>query len=122
MSADADFDATFAALKSILVKYAPKLTVVTDKPGDYYLDGRYSEQHKKPIFFGAVRTGKNYVSFHLMPIYGCPQLVEGLSDELKKRMQGKSCFNFKTITPGQVKELKALTKRGFEVFKKLGWV
>jgi hypothetical protein len=118
----ADFAATFDALKSILAKYAPKLTVVTDKPGTYYLDGRYSEEYKKTIFFGAVRMGKNYAGFHLMPVYGCPDLLNDFSDELKKRMQGKSCFNFKTINPEQIKELKALTKRGFEMFKKLGWV
>jgi hypothetical protein len=118
----ADFTATFAALKSILAKYAPKLTVVADKPGNYYLDAGYSEEWKKTIFFGAVRVGKNYVSFHLMPVYGCPDLLDDLSDDLKKHVQGKACFNFKTITPAQVKELKALTKRGFEKFKKLGWV
>jgi hypothetical protein len=118
----ADFTATFDLLKSILAKYATKLTVVADKPGNYYLDGGYSEEYKKTIFFGAVRTGKNYVSFHLMPVYGCPDLLDDLSDNMKKRMQGKACFNFKTITPGQVKELAKLTKRGFEKFKKLGWV
>ena len=37
---------------------------------------------------------------------------------LKKRMQGKSCFNFTTIGLALVRELDALTKNGFEHFKK----
>ena len=122
MPARPDFAATFATLKSVLAKYAPKLTVVTDKPGEYYLDAGYSEEWKKPICFGAAKIGKNYVSFYLMAIYGCPALLDSSSDELRKRMQGKSCFNFKTVTPAQLKELKALTKRCFEAYKKQGWL
>ncbi|HMF10777.1 MAG TPA: hypothetical protein VKE94_00675 [Gemmataceae bacterium] len=118
----ADFTVTFETLKAILAEYAPKLTVVRDEPGDYYLDAGYSEKWKKTICFGWVKTCKNYVSFYLMAVYGCPALLEGTSDELKKRMQGKSCFNFKTVTPAQLKELKALTKRGFEAYKRQGWV
>ena len=47
------------------------------------------------MFFGAVVTGKAYVSYHLMPLYTCPWLVKTVSADLKKRMQGKSCFNFR---------------------------
>jgi hypothetical protein len=34
---------------------------------------------------------------HLMGVYGNAQLLEGMSKDLKARMQGKTCFNFKTI-------------------------
>jgi hypothetical protein len=44
-----------------------------------------------------VRKGKSYVSFHLIPVYMFPDLLKGLSPALEKRMQGKSCFNFKTV-------------------------
>lgn len=121
MTQQADFTATFATLKALLAKYAPKLTVVHDEPGYYYLDAGYSEEWKKNVCFGAVKIGKNYVSFYLMAVYGCPALLDGISDELKKRMQGKSCFNFKTITPDQLKELTELTKRCFEAYKRQGW-
>jgi hypothetical protein len=77
----------------------------------------------RPMFVAAAQIKKNYVSFHLMPVYGCPELLEGLSPALRKRMQGKSCFNFTTIDPAHVTELTALTKKGFERFKnvKLPW-
>ena len=121
MAQQADFTATFETLKAVLAEYAPTLTVVHYEPGHYYLDAGYDERGKKNICFGSVKICKNYVSFYLMAVYGNPALLDGVSDELKKRMQGKSCFNFKSITPAQLKELKTLTKRGFEAYKRLGW-
>ena len=46
--------------------------------------------------------------------------LKDISPELKKRMQGKSCFNFKSIDEARVKELINLTKKGFEYYKKEG--
>ena len=66
--------------------------------------------------FAAVRTGMAYVSFHLMPVYACPDMLENSSPELTKRMQGKSCFNFKTADEKLFKELSKLTKDGFKRF------
>jgi hypothetical protein len=117
----ADFSATFETLKAVLAELAPKLTIVHDEPGRYYLDAGYSAEWKKTICFGEVRICKNYVSFYLMAVYGNPALLDGMSEDLKKRMQGKSCFNFKSITAAQLKELKALTKRGFDAYKRMGW-
>ena len=61
---------------------------------------------------------KKYVSFYLMPVYVNPKLLERISTGLKKRMQGKSCFNFKTIDKQLMDELAGLTKKGFEIYKK----
>jgi len=47
-----------------------------------------------------------------MSVYACPQLLKGMSPELKKRMQGKSCFNFKEVDEKLFKELDKLTKAG----------
>jgi hypothetical protein len=75
------------------------------------------EQFKKEMFFGAVQIKKNYVSYHLMPVYVFPELLKDLSPSLKKRMQGKSCFNFKKVDQETLAELGQLTARGFEQFK-----
>jgi hypothetical protein len=117
-----DLQPVFEKLRGILKKYEKHLTVVTDKPGEYYVDAGYSEQWKKNVCFGVAKVQKNYVSFHLMAVYGCPALLDGFSPELKKRMQGKSCFNFASVDPALFQELAALTKAGFEVYKKQGWV
>ena len=49
-----------------------------------------------------------------------PELLDGASPELKARMQGKSCFNFKAVEPALFKELAALAKKGAERFKQAG--
>lgn len=120
MPAIPEFQRTFAVLRAILARYESRLTVVTNKPGNYYLNAGYSEKWKKEVFFGAVIIKKNYVSFYLMALYMCPGLVEDMSVELRARMHGKSCFNFKTIEPALVRELAALTKNCVAMFKKEG--
>src|SRR6185503_11623290 len=96
--------------------YAAKMLVVHDTDTNYYLDTHRVMKNKHRLFFGAVRIGKAYVSFHLMPVYASSELSQSISPELKKRMQGKSCFNFKTSDQKLFKELAQLTKAGFEKF------
>ena len=117
-----DFQITFARLKSVMQKYATHLTVIVDTPGDYSLNAGYSEKFKRTMFFGAVQIKKNYVSFHLLPVYAFPELLKGISPTLKKRMQGKSCFNFTTIDDALVKDLAELTKQGYERYKQARFV
>jgi hypothetical protein len=64
--------------------------------------------------------GKRYVSFHLFPVYMYPDLLGGMSDKLKRRMQGKSCFNFTEVDPELREELEGLTKRGYERLRSEG--
>jgi hypothetical protein len=73
-------------------------------------------KNKHPIFFGCVKTGKAYVSFHLMALYCFPELSKAMSPALKKRMQGKACLNFTTVDKDLFTELKALTKLGADRF------
>jgi hypothetical protein len=46
-----------------------------------------------------------------------PALLADVSPGLRKRMQGKSCFNFTSIVPEQVRELTDLTERGIASFR-----
>ena len=117
MPAQNEFPVVFEHLKKILKPYAKNLTVKADTPDSYYLDGPYSEKWKKEIFFGSAQVKKNYVSFYLMPVYMYPELLKDISPELKKRMQGKSCFNFKNVEPNLFKELAELTKKGAVKFR-----
>ena len=113
-----DFPAVFAALKKILTPYEKRLSVVRYKPEFYYLE-TVLPYKGKPLHFGAVRLGKNYVSYYLMPVYMSPDLQKRISTELRKRMQGKSCFNFTKIDPAFFRELTALTAAGFKAFRAL---
>ncbi|HND47119.1 MAG TPA: hypothetical protein PLL95_01080 [Anaerolineales bacterium] len=114
MPTRSEFPIVFEHLKSILVSYAKKMTVKNDISGLYYLDAGYSEKWKRDLFFASVQIKKSYVSFYLMPVYMYPDLLKNISPELKKHMQGKSCFNFKKIEKSLFDELSQLTKQGFE--------
>jgi len=117
-----DFPAVFAALKKILTPYEKRLSVVRYKPEFYYLETLLPSHTGKAACFGAVRLGKNYVSYYLMPVYMNPALQKRISPELKKRMQGKSCFNFTEIDPALIRELAALTRAGFAGFRALKYI
>ncbi|MBI5945718.1 MAG: hypothetical protein HY864_15260 [Chloroflexi bacterium] len=118
MTSQTDFPLIFEKLRSILQPYSSKLVVKIDSVEGCSLDGPYSEKWKKELFFGAAQVKKNYVSFYLMPVYMYPDLLKNISPELKKHMQGKSCFNFKKIETSLFNELAQLTEQGFERFMK----
>jgi hypothetical protein len=117
-----DLNAVFTELRSILAPYAAKLDTKKDDACELYVDTLHMQKNKKPLFFGAVQIKKSFVSFHLMPVYLKPELLEGLSPALKKRMQGKSCFNFVEVDKPLFKELASLTKTGFASYKDQGFV
>ena len=75
------------------------------------------------MWFGSVRMGKAYVSFHLMPLYMNPPLEKQIPPELKKRMQGKSCFNFKKEPEAEMlARLDALTGKALGDWTAKGWL
>jgi hypothetical protein len=122
-----DFPSVFAVLKPVLAEYANRLTVQADTSTEYTLVTKSASpfpQHKgQPMFFGSVRLGKAYVSFHLMPLYMSPVLAKSISPALKKRMQGKTCFNFKTDPePKLIAALTRLTAAAFKQWSEQKWV
>jgi hypothetical protein len=117
MSPQTDFPLIFEQLKSILKPYEKGLTVKADAMNAYYLEGPFSEKWKKELFFGSAQIKKNYVSFYLMPVYMYPDLLKNISPELRKHMQGKSCFNFKKVEPELFMELKELTDKAYARFQ-----
>jgi hypothetical protein len=113
MSKSAALDETFAALRGMLATQSKRLIVMVDKPGDYQVGSPTKKDRiGRPLYIAGVKAGKNYVSFHVMPIYMKPALLKGVPSSLKKRMQGKACFNFTTVDRDQLKELAAVTKAG----------
>lgn len=117
MAASEEFQLVFKKLKAILEPYAARLVVVHDTDAHYYLDTKHVMKNKLPLCFGGVRIRKSYVSFFLMPVYGCPDLTQAISAQLKKRMQGKSCFNFKSVDEKLFAELGKLTAAGVRKFQ-----
>jgi hypothetical protein len=114
------FGVVFTRLQEIMSQHEPALVVKADKPGNYTVVSPkpYKPYNNKELFFGAVLVGKNYVSYHFFPLYMCPELSQDLSPELKKRKQGKACFNFSTVDEALFQQLDALTRKGFELFRR----
>jgi hypothetical protein len=126
-----DSEAIFFKLRSILKEHAAEFAVTEDTPRRYCLEGGIGpatllawggKAKKKAIPVAWVQVGKAAVSYHLMGAYGNRKLLEGMSRELKARMHGKSCFNFKTDDPVLFKELEGVTALGLSCFRKSGFV
>lgn len=117
MTSSDRFQPVFAQLKQLLQPFEPRMTVEADAPEAYSLNTPSIAQLGKALFFGAVQIKKNYVSYHLMPVYLFPALLDNISPALKKRMQGKSCFNFTTLDQALLDELAQLTQRGYQRLK-----
>jgi hypothetical protein len=97
-------------LRAILAPHRQRLHVAKEGPEGMVLELRGYEG--KPWGFAAgTRLGKRYVSYYLMGVYGDDGLDGSISPELKRRMQGKSCFNFTRVDETLFRELEELTAK-----------
>ena len=119
-----EFHFIYLRFKDMLSKFAGKsLQIRAENLDQCEIIGPPTLSSKgREVWFGAARIGKRYVSYHLMPVYVFPDLLDGISLELKKRMQGKSCFNFTHEDEKLFLELSDLTERGYERYKKTGYI
>jgi hypothetical protein len=108
---------TFAALKQIYKPFASRMNVAADTDSFYYLESKTPMFRGKPMCFGMVKMGKGRVAFHLMPLYCFPEMKKNISPELKKRMQGKQCFNFAKPDAVLFAELSKLASEGARRFR-----
>jgi hypothetical protein len=116
-----EFESVFVRLRGILQKHSAGLTLIADAPDYYCLQIAFSPKLKKPFPVAWVKIGKAYVGYHFMPVYMFPKLLNAMSDKLRARMQGKSCFNFKVVDETLFKELETLTTEGLARCKKAGF-
>ena len=100
----------FHALREAMLRCCSGMTVATDEPGSLIVKTSWNEPGKtEPAWFGAVQLKKNFVSYHLMPLYALPELAERVPRGLEARKQGKSCFNFKKDEPELFGQLEQFT-------------
>ena len=112
--ADPKFAPVFERLRGILEPYGRRMHVAGEAERSYGVDMASESERNPTTWFAGVRLGKAYVSYYLMPIYVEPALLEGVSPALKRRMQGKSCFNFTSIDDALFDEIETLTARAYE--------
>jgi hypothetical protein len=112
----ADFQEVHDRLREIIVKHRGDLAITRDEPTSVTLEVPGLEG--KPWgYVAGTRLGKRYVSFYLMPVYASPELAASLSPALRKRMQGKSCFNFASVDEELLGELDSLAARSIPGFR-----
>jgi len=110
-----DFADVDRRLREILEPNRSRLVAAKDGPDGLALEIPGLEG--KPWgYVAGIRHGKRYVSFYLMPVYGRPELLDRVSPELRRRMQGKACFNFTKVDKQLFAELARLTASGFEAY------
>lgn len=120
-STSKEFTTVFRALRAILVPYTKKRArVAHDTPTYYYVETTFPILRGKPTMFAAVRRGKSYVSYHLLPLYMNPRLQGKVPAELKRRQQGKACFNFAQPDRRLFAALSRLSRLAWADFEKLG--
>ena len=112
------FDAIFADMRDAFAKHEDQTFVLHDEPGKYYL----ASEKTRPkdgyrVWYGGVEIKKAYVSVHVMAVYIYPDFLAAVSEPLKKRMQGKSCFNFKKPDPLLQAELAQIIDAGLQRMK-----
>ncbi|MCI0365214.1 MAG: hypothetical protein L0219_15185 [Phycisphaerales bacterium] len=126
-----ELEPIFSRLRGILQKHAGALLVQDDTPKRYCIGGSagpatlkaWGGKMRSPTIPVAwVQIGKSHVSYHLMALDGSATLASAMSKGLKARMQGKTCFNFKSPDQALFKELEQLTARGIAGFSKGGWI
>jgi hypothetical protein len=110
---EAEFGQLFGRFKAMLAPYTKDMYVSADTSQWFGVDMAPEAERNPTTWFGATRVGKRYVSYYLMPIYVKPDLLDDVSPELRKRMQGKSCFNFAKVDEQLLAELEDLTRRGY---------
>jgi hypothetical protein len=114
-----EFELAFRGLRKVLKPYDKKLRVVKDDPGNYMSESKSVRYQGKPVMFVSI-TIKSYVALHIFPVYMYPDLLKGISPALKKRMQGKTCWNFKKAEEDLFAELGELVGASFRRFAELG--
>jgi hypothetical protein len=109
----AGFATVEARLREILEPLRSKLVATRDQPGDLALEIPGLEG--KPWgYVAGIRRGKRYVSYYLMSAYADPMVMASMTPELRRRMQGKSCFNFTHVDEPLFAELGRITETTFE--------
>jgi hypothetical protein len=119
--AASDAAAALARLREMLEGAARGLVANKDTAAGLSFVSKKPYQGRE-LFVAGVERRRSYVSYYLFPVYMFPELLSGISDALRARMQGKSCFNFKRVDEALFGELTDLTRRCLAAFRDKGLI
>jgi hypothetical protein len=107
----AGFAAAFSALQKMLEPYEKSLQRIPGRRDRYWLETKCDAYKGRPFCFAGVCRNKNYVSFHLVPMYLRLKIAKNISPALSRRRQGKSCFNFTAPDAPLFEQPASMTRR-----------
>lgn len=97
-------------LEAVLDPYRERLESF-DLYGVPYLRRPGAKAHD---WFAGVSEGTGTIRFFLLPMHVHPELLDGISPELRKRKTGASLFAFKAIDDERLAELRDLVARAYD--------
>ena len=74
------------------------------------------------LYLAGALVQKGYVGFYYFPVYVEPALRAELAPELLKCLKGKTCFHIKKDDPLIYAQIKDALKKGYDLYKKRGWI
>lgn len=120
-----DLTAIQAYLIEVLQGQKKVLKAVIDTEERYEVTGTIEAMQGKKkvdgIYFASVVPKPKDIRFYFFPLYTHrDELLDSLSEELKKSLKGKTCFHLKAISDDMEKEIKTMVARGVKLFQKDG--
>jgi hypothetical protein len=101
-----------ARLRAILIPYEDRLETASI----YNIPTLRRAGAKAHDWFAFVKPATKHVGFYLLPVYSFPELREGLSPALARRLTGKSTFTFTTLDEALATELEELVARAYVAY------
>jgi len=118
----------FSLLKKIMEENCPPLVIKRSSREGIEVIGNtptpygYKKEIVPGMYFASALIRKDNVSFYFFPIYGAPKEFQNMAPSAMKCLDGKTCFHFKKEEQAVEKELRAMFKKGIQVYKKQGWI
>ena len=128
---NSELEPVFGRLRALLAAHASEFALAYDTSDRYGLEapvgpatlrswGGKLRTPKIPIGWVEIRNA--YVSYHLIGVDGNSKLLARLSDSLRARMQGKACFNFRTLDETPLREIERVTAEAFAGLRRAGFI
>jgi len=128
---NSELQSVFGRLRELLAAHASEFAIAFDTTDRYGLEapvgpatlrawGGKARIPHIPIAWVEIR--KAYVSYHLIGLDGNTKLLANLSQPLRARMQGKTCFNFKAADDSLIRELASVTADSFGGLRRAGFI
>jgi hypothetical protein len=101
-----------AELRAILVPYED----VLEAAQIYGIEVLHRPGAKTHDWFAGVRPGKGTAKLMLLPMKTHPEIIDGASAALRKRLSGDALFTFRPGDEALLPELEQVVARAFDVY------